>query len=61
MTKLRLWNRYSTKTIFNNLKCSTCRKTFKLDEYHISIELYSQISDEDQYIVMCKKCWLGEK
>ena len=61
MTKLRLWNRYSIKTQFTNLKCSICRKTFKQDENYISIELYNSISDEDNYIVMCKDCWLGGK
>lgn len=60
MTKLRLWNIYSTKTVFNNLRCTTCRKKIKLDEYNISIELYGKISDEDRYVVMCKKCWTGE-
>lgn len=60
MTKLRLWNRYSTKTVFKKLKCSICRKTFKLDEYNISIELSGSTPDKDRYICMCKDCWIGE-
>ena len=61
MTKLRLWNQYSTKTQFPKLKCSICRKKIKLDENNISIELSGSTPGKNRYICMCKDCWLGDK